>query len=94
MKKFALTLVYILVTVISVNYFKAEGNTNSSLNSTSSTENGIHGNHTLKSRISLPMLLSSGPAKPVPEPINFSLFGFGFFIVVGFGWIKKNPDKH
>jgi hypothetical protein len=93
MRKFALTIVYILVVVFAVNFFRAEGNTNTVPDQISlvSSENNFEAQ---KNNPSFPMLLSSGPVKSIPEPISFSLFGFGFFIVVGIGWIKKSPEQN
>ncbi|MBN1602051.1 MAG: hypothetical protein JW915_10600 [Chitinispirillaceae bacterium] len=93
MSKLALTVVYILVVVFTVDFFKAEGNTTANPDKISllSFENEL-GNK--ENNPSSPLLLSSATTESIPEPISFSLFGFGFFIVVGFGWIKKSPEKN
>lgn len=92
MSKLAVTVIYILVVVFTVNFFKAEGNTTADSDQMSllSVENEFG---TKQNKPSFPLFLSSGTTKSIPEPISFSLFGFGFFIVVGFGWIKKSPEK-
>jgi hypothetical protein len=92
MKKISFTLIYIVAVVFAVNFFDVQGTTNSN-------ESGKTVNLTVELQkaahfLSIPKFLVSGPIKPIPEPINFSLFGFGFFLVVGLGWIKRTPDKH
>lgn len=96
MSKLALTIVYILVVVFTVNFFKAEGNTTTDADQISllSVENDLGNKKNKPSFPLFPLFLSSGTTKSIPEPISFSLFGFGFFIVVGFGWIKKSPEKN
>jgi hypothetical protein len=92
MKKITLTLVYLLMIVLSVNFFNVRGNTD--FNTLPSIESSSP-NKTVEQNItSLPMILASGPDRPIPELLNFSLFGFGLFVVVGFGWIRKTHDKH
>jgi hypothetical protein len=92
MKKIIFTLIYILSVGFAVNFFNVQGTTQSVETEKTTTlafdlENSNH-------FFSIPKILASGPIKPLPEPINFSLFGFGFFLVIGLGWIKKTPDKH
>jgi hypothetical protein len=92
MKKITFTLVYLLMIVFAVNVFNARGNTD--FKSMPSVDS-ISPNKTAgMNSTSLPMILASGTDKPIPELLNFSLFGFGLFVVVGFGWIKKTHDKH
>lgn len=92
MKKITITLIYILSVVFAVNFFNAQGTTNSI--ETEKTADLTVVPNKISHFLLIPKILVSGPIKPLPEPINFSLFGFGFFLVVGFGWIKKTSDKH
>ncbi len=92
MKKISFTLIYILSIVFAVNFFNVQGTTNSNETEEVKDITGVLNN--TSHFFSIPKILVSGPIKPLPEPINFSLFGFGFFLVVGLGWIKKTPDKH
>jgi hypothetical protein len=92
MKKISFTLIYIIAVVFAVNFFDIQGATNSN-----ETEKMATLSVDLKKAnhfFSIPRILVSGPINPLPEPINFSLFGFGFFLVVGLGWIKRTSDKN
>lgn len=92
MKKISFTLVYILSIVFAVNFFNVQGTTNS-IQAEKTADLTVDLKKT-NLFFSIPKILVSGPIKPIPEPINFSLFGFGLFLVVGLGWIKKTSDKH
>jgi hypothetical protein len=88
MKRVTFTLVYIALISIAANINKVQGNTSGQ--SIASLESPITQMYERTS--SLPMVLASGPVTFFPEPTTISLFGFGFLMVIGFGWIKKSPD--
>jgi hypothetical protein len=92
MKKVSFTLIYIIAVVFAVNFFDVQGTTNS--NETEKTATLTIDLKKNNHFFSIPNILVSGPIKPLPEPINFSLFGFGLFLVVGLGWIKRTSDKN
>lgn len=92
MKKIPFTLIYMLLVVFAVNFFNVQGTTNA--NETEKPDSLTVDLQNAGHLFSIPKILVSGPIKPLPEPINFSLFGFGLFLAIGLGWIKKTSDKH
>lgn len=81
-----------LLVVFTVNFFNVHGTTNAS--ETEKTDSLAVDLQTAGHFFPIQKILVSGPIKPLPEPINFSLFGFGLFLAIGLGWIKKTSDKH
>ena len=88
MKRVTFTLVYILLFSIAANIHNVQSTTKSSpviVSPDTHTESPKKGQ-------TLPIVLTSGPVHTFPEPATFSLFGFGFLLIIGFGWIKKAPE--